>query len=781
MNLTNKYAELVTKHPIKVLLLMLFITVIIGSGLSKMTIRTNQDADLPENDPIVATKKRIDDIFGDKTEIMIGIHHSNIFQSSTLAKVAKISNELKRVDFVVPDQINSLATVNNVVGKEWGLDVGVFMKTVPTDNAGLKTLEQEVKRNILVNNRLVSKDNQFTVITAQVDPGYDQATLYNQVYAIVDKYQGPEQIYVTGEPIFTQEIDGGIQKDTATLIPLALLLIMIGLFVCFRNVRGVVLPMICVILSIIWAMGMMGHLGLPQTAVSTALPLLLVTIASSYAIHILIYYYNEPVSSKTRVQQALAKVLPSLILVGVTSALGAASLAVFEILMIKEFAIASMVGILGAWLINITVLPAILQLCINIKDRKDQQKLIGTSRLDRLLITVTAFSLRHKFKVVFSYLCLTLIGVFGISQIKTGLDFLDLFKQDNQARVAFNVFNDSLAGARYFNIMITAKSSGDIQTVKYIEFIKDFQTYMDQQPGVGYTHSISDIINQISDAINVDSEQKTPLTSDEQLAQYMLLYDMSGDPGDFSNLVDYQYQRAKIQVMLKTSDPDEHRALYLTAKHYLDQHFPQGATADFGGDIILWLAKVDYIIKGKIENIVVALLLIIVLYSLAYRSFSAGLLGVLPIAFGVILTFAYMGFYGLRLDMPTSIITGIAIGIGIDFSIHYLSKLRTNMISVGNYSEALSLTAVTSAKAVFFDTFTNMLGFSMLIFSAFKAVQVFGYLVSFTMLIMGLSVIFLYPALIAIVKPKFIFSAQATAKDPEQSVSIADESAISRI
>ena len=95
MNLTNKYAELVTKHPIKVLLLMLLITVMIGSGLSKMTIRTNQDADLPEIDPIVATKKRIDNIFGDKTEIMIGIHHSNIFQSSTLTKVAKISNELQ--------------------------------------------------------------------------------------------------------------------------------------------------------------------------------------------------------------------------------------------------------------------------------------------------------------------------------------------------------------------------------------------------------------------------------------------------------------------------------------------------------------------------------------------------------------------------------------------------------------------------------------------------------------------------------------------------------------
>ena len=111
---------------------MFIFTLIIGSGLTKITIRTNQDADLPANDPIVATKNRIDAIFGDKTEIMIGIQHENIYQTSTLRKVALISEQLKQIDFIIPDQINSLSTVNNVVGKEWGLDVGVFMKNIPT-------------------------------------------------------------------------------------------------------------------------------------------------------------------------------------------------------------------------------------------------------------------------------------------------------------------------------------------------------------------------------------------------------------------------------------------------------------------------------------------------------------------------------------------------------------------------------------------------------------------------------------------------------------------------
>jgi predicted RND superfamily exporter protein len=515
--------------------------------------------------------------------------------------------------------------------------------------------------------------------------------------------------------------------------------------------------MVAVVLSIAFALGAMGHMGLPQTAVSSALPLLLVTIASSYAIHVLIYYYHEDASNPDRVETALAKVLPSLFLVGLTSSLGAATLIVFNILMIKEFAIASMIGIMGAWFINVTVTPALLQLTRGFKDRRDTAGTDENSWLERLLLKITRFSATRYKMVVFSYAFITVLACASITQLKTGLDFLHLFKEDNQARVAFNQFNDSLAGARFFNIMITAPEAGDIQSIAFLNAIRDFQTFMNEQSGVGYTHSVADVVEQIATAIGRTDDSDAFPATDEQLAQYILLYDMSGDPGDFENLVDYDYQRAKIQVVLKTSDPDHHYRLYEVAKGYLDTNLPAGATADFGGDIILWLAKVDYIVKGKIQNIILALGLIVMTCGLAYRSLNSGVLAVLPIAFGVVLTFGFMSLFGLRLDMPTSIITGIAVGIGIDFSIHYLNKLRALVKATKNIDKSLKMTACTSGKAVVFDTFTNMLGFSMLIMSAFQPVQIFGYLVSFTMLIMGASVIMLLPAIVVWLKPKFIF------------------------
>lgn len=755
MGIYQRVARVVTKWPKPVLLFSLLATLLAGSGLADLTIRTNQDADLPEDDPIIATKNRIDEIFGDRKGVMIGLQADSIYTTETLSKVAAITRELEKVDYVVVDQVESLTTVNNISAYDWGLEVGPFIREVPDSQEQLESLRDAVERNRMANGRLVSEDGGFTVISAQIEEGYDQGSLYNQVYEIVEKYQGPENIVVTGDPIFTEEIDRGIQTDTSVLVPLALVLIMVGLFLAFRNVRGVVLPMISVILSIISAMGMMGHMGLPQTAVSSALPLLLVTIASSYGIHILIYYYREDVSEERRVENALAKVLPSLTLVAVTSMLGAATLAIFKILMIKEFAIAATVGILFAWLINITVLPSLLQLMRNYKDSADTKRLGSPSVLERVLTRVTVFSYKNAKLVIVTYAVVILVSIYGVTKIQTGIDFTYLFEEDNQARVAFNTFNDSLSGARYLNVMLSAPSAGMIQSKEYFEYINNFQEYMEKLDGVGYTYSIVDVVEQIAGALDPAAGTLKNINTDEELAQYFLLYDMSGEPGDFENLIDYDYQRAKIQVMLTTSDPDRHRALYEAASGYMSKHLPQSAKTDFGGDVMIWLSTVDYIVEGKILNIILALVLIVLMVSSVNKSFTAGVYAVTPIAISVLITFAFMGYLGLRLDMPTAIITGIAVGIGVDFSIHYLSHLRKAAKEM-SVQDAIRNTSATSGKAIFYDTFTNILGFSMLIMSQFAPVQTFGYLVSFTMLIMGVSVLILLPAMVGLFRPSFL-------------------------
>lgn len=753
--LLSAYACYVSSRPKPILMLVIFLTLFMGHGLSKLEMRIDQKSDLPADDPIVSTINKIKEVFEEKGVITIGIKANNIYTTSTLKKISKIAEDLKSINSIIPDEIYGLSTVNNIKGQDWGLNVGRFMKSIPGDGNAIQTLKDDIKNNDLVFGKMVSKNGQFTAIRANLRDDYDQAEVHRQVYEIVERYQGPEEIIASGDPIFMHEITLGLQKDTALIIPLALLVIMLGLYLFFSTPRGVFLPLLIIMLTIFWAKGLMGLTGLPDSVVTSALPALMVVVTGSYCIHFLIYYYeliekNNPV---TAIRLATERVLPALITVGLSSALGAATLCVFRVVSIREFAIIVVMGVLAALFLTITVMPACLALMQ--KPKKNPLK-NSHGYIEKILLKLTDFSIHKNKTVLASFAGLIIVSIVGIFQIRTGNDVVSIFPPEHRGRLSIEMFNQELGGARYMNVMIEAPQKGDIQSPEYLKTILQFQSYMESLPGVGYSESFANIIRHISNEINHQTSHDFKPSSQAEIAQYLLLYEMSGEPGDFSDVVDYDYQRAKIRIILSTSDPDVHKHLYKQAKDYLEFHLPDNARAEFGGEIMFWIAQVDYVVIGKILNIITAIIVISIFVSLIFRSLLAGLLSVVPVIMGTFATFGVMGFLNIRLDFPTSIITAIAVGIGVDFSIHYLSRLIKESQQHFNLETSLNQTAKISGRAIIYDSASNILGFVVVIFSGFLPVQNFGILISITMLLMAISTLLLLPALISFIQPNFL-------------------------
>ncbi|MEJ2692185.1 MAG: MMPL family transporter, partial [Candidatus Thiodiazotropha sp.] len=269
--------------------------------------------------------------------------------------------------------------------------------------------------------------------------------------------------------------------------------------------------------------------------------------------------------------------------------------------------------------------------------------------------------------------------------------------------------------------------------------------------------SISDILTRMNRVINADDPlmEKVPESRD-LIAQYLLLYSMSGDPGDFADRIDYDYRRAKLQVMLKTSDQELHKQLYKEFDNYAQAHLKAGEKAEFGGEVMFWSAVVDYIVKGKILNILAAVTIVWLLCSLIYRSAIGGLFSIVPLAVCTLLTFGIMGFAGIRLEMGTAIITSFAVGIGVDFAIHYLSRVREESKKVPNIEQAAITAAGTSGKAIVYDVMSNVLGFSVFVFSGFVPIQYFGWLISLTMITVAIGTLVLLPMMLSLVRPAFI-------------------------
>jgi hydrophobe/amphiphile efflux-3 (HAE3) family protein len=772
----NRFYRIVTERPGLTLAAVLLATLYVGSGVRFLETLNNQDSELPKSDPIVQTNDRLKAVFGDTADLLIGIETDDIFNPGTLRKVMELSEALKGVEGVIEDEIVSLSAINNIEGDESGLEVGAVLEEVPETPEAMARLKATVRANPLLDGKLVSKDGTLTLIHANVEKGHSEDEIYRQVFALVDRFSGPERIHVAGGAIQPAEVDHGIQSDLQILLPIVLVMTLFGFYLCFRTWRGVWLPFSVVVLTVLWTMGLTGHMGLPMTVVASAVPIIMVAISSSYGIHVLHHYYEATREGEAHpVRASLEKVTPSIGMVGIVSALGSASLLTFPVTSIRQFGIITTMGALAAMAVCLTYAPAMLGLL-----KRQEAGASESTWSDDRLAGIAHFSVRHRKGVLAGAMVVLAVSVIGMSRIEIGTDIIRYFPAGHRLRAAFDAFNEKLGGVRRINVMVEGAEPDAIKDPELLLKIQRFQEYAESLPHVGSTSSFADIIRRIHQEMNGgDPAYHVIPESRDLVAQYLLLYSISGDPGDFAEIVDYDYQRTKVRITFDTSEQRDHRKLYEALKAYAANEMGPGVKVEFGGDVMFWLAQMRHIAVGKVYNIVTSIAFVLVFCALTFRSVSAGFFSIAPLVIATALTFGVMGFVGIRLEASTAILTSVAVGVGVDFALHYLINFRQELQSAQGEVDIEAVATrvfMIGGKPILFDMISNILGFSVLMFSSFLPVRYFGWLISLTMLTVGIATLLVMPALIAVFRPRFLLglavvpSAVATADGTESSV-----------
>ncbi|WNO11456.1 efflux RND transporter permease subunit [Teredinibacter sp. KSP-S5-2] len=747
-----KIAGLITYRPKTVLLAVLILTLLFASGMQKLGMRTDFESELPSDDVIVNADNYVKEVFGDKDLVMIvlGAKEGTIYEPKTLSAVYELSDKIRLLEGIVEDEVRSLSTVNNIKGEEWGVDINPFMSKALTSEEEINSLRKDVKANKLAYGSIVSKNEKYTLITATLYGDYDQAVFYKSLREMVEPYRDNNTIYLAGDPVAEQEISGGIQKDLGTFLPLAFLLVIVGLILSFRTVRGVILPFTTIILSIVWTMGLMGHLGFPISMVSSMLPILMVAVASSYAIHVVHRYYIKlaELQDRSAAFHSLYEIMPAVLMTGITSSLGAVTLMVFDIVSIREFGLISSIAIASTTILSLTYIPSWLAI-LKPKVRKLE---VRKNRLTSLLEVVTYLSIKNRVAVLSVAVFLMAISALGITKINVGNDFIENFPKGHVLRGSFQVLNDNFGGARYIDVMIEGPETESVKSPEFLTSLNNFQSYSESVKDVGRASSVAEIVTRINYVINAEDERFDTIPETRELAsQYLLLYAMSGNPGDFSNMVDYDYQRTKTQLFLTTSDQQEHKRIYTALQENLDSTLPAGYNAKLSGEVMYWSSIVDYIVDGKIKNIFLALGIVFVFCLIIYRSFILGFVCIIPLLFCTALVFGAMGFLDIRLDASTAIITAISVGIGVDFAIHYISKLKSELMAGKDIMVAASNTAEVAGTAIIYDVISNILSFSAFLASGFLTIQYFGWLIGLSMVTICLATISFMPAIMSFV------------------------------
>ncbi len=715
---------------------------------------------------------KIDALFGETPALKTKDLH-NLIESIKEIHQLKLKAQI--------DSILSPITAMDISGKD---DTLRSYDLIKTDNDGKRILPRTPDEFNAFRKKLKANPN-FEKTLYAVDPATGRITdfciliklknimdidaLSRNIWAISNSYK---QISVMpqGNPILFTLMNKFMQADLSLFLPMMIAIIIIVFYFNFRSLRGVLLPTFVLIISDIWILGLMGHLGFTITPMSIALPPLMLAIGSSYSIHILNQYFIDfPIISEKGRQEGLkismTHISVTVLLAGLTTFVGFMSLLTNQITGIRDWGLMSAIGVLFAVFIAISLIPAVLRLLPHNKSSIRFMKIKAPKKswVDPVVKICTHLSIHHYKSVLVITAVLIIISIAGLVRINVDTSILSYFKPDNYIRVSSSIIGKKYGGFMGMSVLIDSGEQDGIMNPAYLNFIEQFREWLKSDENkdlkVGHVSAFNDILKLMNRALNNDDMAfyKVPETR-ETILEYIELYagdddNSDGRPDDFEAFLDPDYRTLMVFVRLHEGEnskitTEELRYTENKVTAYLNKNLPAPYKFKIVGEPSIFISASDYIIKGQVLSMLFCLVTVCVMVFLLFRNWKAGLISSIPMGVAIIFNFGVMGWLKINLDSSTAMIASITIGIGIDDTIHFLNTYRHFSNQSSNMTENITKTLAISGKAITYTSIALIFGFSVLTFSTFVPVVLFGALIAFTMVATTIGALIILPATI---------------------------------
>jgi hydrophobe/amphiphile efflux-3 (HAE3) family protein len=753
----DRIADLIIKRPWLYIALFSVVTVFFAAQFPGLEVDPELKNELPADMPSRVALDKIEELFGGTDLLVVAVSAHDVLEAETLSRVHKISKRMERMKEF--DKVLSVFTLKDIKGKDGAMTVDPAVKRIPRSVHARERLRAELRENSQVYGRVLSKDFKHTAIIGFVSENAADETILDKVGTAIEENPGPGEILIGGAPFLRFNKGNDIRNDMRKFMPLGLLAMMIFLFACFRQVRGVLLPFIVTVMGIIVAMGLIPLLGWKIMVVTVILPVLLVAVANDYGIHMFSRYQedNAPgteLTSRQLAKKGIVEMSRPVLLTGITTIAGLLCLLNHVLISAKQMAVLASVGIGFALLGSIVFIPAVLALLPKAKSialGSDGHRTKAAS-LERLLYEIAKVVSRNPKKVLIAVLAVAVLSLAGIPLIVVDTNSVNYYPAESLIARSAHLINDNFGGA--FSVSIV--SEGDIKSPSVLHAIDDFQNDLERHQNVDVTNSIAEIVRDMNKAMHDgdDAYDRIPERRNT-IAEYFLLYSMSGDPGDFDKLVDFPYEHAGISARINDVSTSAIKAVVEYAQGYVKDH-PDGPFTIVGGRAAQFAEMVDCVIKGQVLSLLMSMVIISLLVGLLFRSPVAGLLASVPLSLAMAILFGLMGFLNIYLNTVTAMLSSIMIGVGVDYTVHFLWRYKREREARLPPAEAVKVTLITTGRGIIFNALSVVVGFAVLMISAFLPVRFFGFLVLVSISSCLIGALVLLPAVVIVFRPRFL-------------------------
>jgi hydrophobe/amphiphile efflux-3 (HAE3) family protein len=593
-------------------------------------------------------------------------------------------------------------------------------------------------------------------ITGTINPAVPESVTLSRIDSIIASQEGHAEIMTGGLPYIRRHITEDVKHDAMILIPLALLIMLVVLKLTLGDWKSVLMPFTVVILSMTITMGLIPLLGWKMSLLTLLVPIILISVANNYGIY-LVSRHKElsksdlPVTGREMIRSLTGSLNMPILFSGLTTIAGLLGLLTHSIIPARQVGVLAASGVAIALTMSLLLIPALIYLQHTPGKKSRPVRDHSNDIIGRAIGKISSVVIRRPGRVLIVSLALTLLIGTGIAFLRIDTNQENYFPRNHPVRKASELINSKFGGSQTISVMI----SGDIKDPVVMQRIDDLTKHLKESKGVGGVFSISDVVREMSKALYEPGEEgydRIP-SSSEAIAQMFELYNMSGNPDDFKQLMNFENTKAHLLIRLSKPENEVVRALRDDIKSYTAD-FPAKVTT--GGYAIIMADFAQKIINGQVSSLGLALLTVFILLAIIFRSVKGGLIGSIPLAASIIIQFGVMGLTGIAIDAATALLSSIMIGVGVDFTIQYLWRYNLELRKGQSRAAAIDTTFRTTGRSIVINALSVIAGFSATLFSGFLSIRYFGYLVLLSIGSCLLYALIIMPAFMLFFKPAFI-------------------------
>ncbi len=785
-------ARTIYHNRIKTLIIMAVLIAAFISQLPKLFFDFSTEGFLHENDPTLIEYHSFRKQFGRDEMLIIAINPENIFTQKTLKKIKALHEDLKdNVPYL--EDISSIVNARNTRGEGETLIVEDLLEKWPDSESDMEALKNRISANQMYTNMLISEDGRFTTMILKTQnyshagkdfdvlDGFEEdgaasedtddlpvekdaflsnaenAAFVMAVQDIVKKYEGPDfPVYVAGTPAVTHFLKQSMIKDMRKFMGLAIATIVLVLFIMFRKISGVILPIIVVLVSLLSTISIMAAAGVPIKLPTQIIPSFLLAVGVGASVHILAIFFQHFRQHNNK-EEAIAYAIGhsglAVVMTHVTTASGLLSFSTANVAPIADLGIFAGIGIMLALVYTIVLLPALLAV-FPIKHKMAGADTEKPGAMDRFLTHVGNFSTRRPWLILITTAIIIVLSIISASTIRFSHDILSWFPENSPVRMATEKIDHELRGSITLEIIIDTGIENGLFNPAILNGLEKAAAYAESiaydDIFVGKAWSIATLLKEIHQALNENRPEFYTIPQNRDLiAQEFLLFENSGSD-DLEDFVDSQFSKARFTIKIPFRDAVKYNKFLNIVNRYLTENLP-AMDITTTGMIALLFKTASAAIVTMAKSYLTALVVITFLMIFLIGKVRIGLLSMIPNLAPIIVMLGIMGAFSLPMDLFSMMVGSIAIGLAVDDTIHFMHNFRRYFEKSNDPATAVHQTLQTAGRAMLVTTIVLSLGFFIFMFASMNNLFNFGALTGLTIIMALLSDYLLAPALMMVV------------------------------